>query len=247
MLCRWILKDVDWVVTRDPISTREARRLGCDAVREVPDIVVTFDEGRIPAASASAPAAGRYGVVVPSPETPELDAVFLARLGELCRGLLGGRVERLLVPLQSHEDEAISRRFVAAIGDPRVELVDEDLSPEELMALYRNAEFLVGRRLHAGVFALLVGIPVALFGTDGVKAEGVMQELGLADRVFRYPDFPVEEVRRVIEEMMEGPQERARVRDAVGRARARASAGLDWIAEGLRDGVPDRRHAELGA
>lgn len=246
MLCRWILKDVDLVVTRDPISTREARRLGCRTVREIPDIVLTFDADRI-AAAPTVPPAGRYGVVVLSPETPELDAVFIDRLGKLCGGLLGDRVDRLLVPLQSREDEAISRRFVAMLGDPRVELVDDDLSPEELMGMYRGAEFLVGRRLHAGVFALLVGVPVALFCTDGVKADGVMQELGLADRVFRYPDFAVEEIRRAIEEMATGPAERARVRAAVRGARERAAAGLEEIAEELRDGRPAPRGVELGA
>ena len=251
-LCRWILKDVGLVVTRDPLSTIEARRLGCGVVKEIPDIAWTFDEDRVGRASPASQHQGRFGVVVLSPETPELDAVFLDRLGQLCSRLLDGRIERLIVAIQSREDLPISRRLVGALDDPRVELLDEDLAPEELMALYRKAEFLIGRRLHAGVFALIVGTPVVLFSTDGVKADGVMQELGLGDRVFRYPDFSIEEVDRCIVKATSGVDERARVREVVRAARARVTTGLDSVAQALRngrprEGGPSARRERLGA
>ncbi|HYO45806.1 MAG TPA: polysaccharide pyruvyl transferase family protein [Gemmatimonadota bacterium] len=241
ILCRWILKEVDVVVTRDPISTEEAKRLGCGSVIEAPDIAWTFDERRVrvdvrpPASSGE-----RYGVLVLSDETAALDDIFVRRVGELSDRLLNEKVvDRLVVVLQSHEDRAITTRFVTQRADPRLTLIAADLAPEELMGIYGGAEFLIGRRLHAGVFALLVGVPVLLFSTDGVKADGVMQELGLADRVVRYPDFSVEEVHRRLVAMVGNREaERTAIRDAVRRARVRAAAGLSAVAGLLQVGKP---------
>ena len=230
-LCRWILSRVDAVVTRDPISTAEARALGRADVVECPDIVLTFDRGAIPPRPfpAEATSSGTYGAVVLSPETPEQDAIFLERMTELSRRILDdGLVDRLVIPLQTLEDTAITTRFEARIDDPRCAFLDSDLSPEELMALYRNARFLIGRRLHGGLFAMLSGTPAVLFATDGVKADGVMGALGFADRVAPYPAFSVDEVYRLLVGILE--------REAVERREisARVEEAAEQAAETLR-------------
>jgi polysaccharide pyruvyl transferase WcaK-like protein len=229
------------VVTRDPISTKEARRLGCQVVRECPDIAWTFENGRVGSEvlPARLPSVGRYGVVIVSGETPKLDDVFLARLGELSRRVLDeGLVDTLVVALQSLEDRAVTSRFVRS-RDPRYILLDDDFSPEELMALYRDARFLMGRRLHAGVFALLGGTPTILFSTDGVKTDGVMSELGLSDRVFPYPDFPVEDAHRLLVTMLEHHEgEKKAILEKVSAARRRAERELGAIAALLRVEAP---------
>lgn len=250
ILCRWILQHVDVVVTRDPISTEEAKRRGCGSVREVPDIVWTFDERRV-ATDFRAPAQSseRYGVLVLSPETPALDDIFVHRVDELSERMLDEKVvDRLCVVLQSHVDRAITTRFVTQHEDARLIPIVGDLAPEELMGIYRGAEFLIGRRLHAGLFALLMGVPVVLFSTDGVKADGVMRELGMADSVVRYPDFSVEEVlRRLVAIVRNREEERSAIREAVQRARERAAAGLSAVAEQLQAGNPvtGKKGAEL--
>ena len=241
ILCRWILKQVDVVVTRDPISTEEAKRLGCRVVRQVPDIAWTFDGARA-AADSRPPAQSneKYGIVVLSGETAALDDVFLHRVDDLSQRLLNERVvDRLFVVLQSHEDRAITTRYVVQREDPRLTPITDDLAPEELMGMYRGAEFLIGRRLHAGVFALLMGVPVVLFSTDGLKAHGVMRELGMADSVLPYPDFSVEEVfQRLVAIARNREEERSAVRDMVEKTQARAAAGLSAVAEVLRAGEP---------
>jgi polysaccharide pyruvyl transferase WcaK-like protein len=237
ILCRWILKQVDVVVTRDPISTEEAKRLGCRSVMQVPDIVWTFDRDRA-AAGSRLPAKSneRYGVVVLSGKTKALDEVFLRRVDELSQRLLNERVvDRLFVVLQSREDHPITTRYVIQREDPRLTPITDDLAPEELMGIYRGAEFLVGRRLHAGVFALLMGVPVVLFSRDGQKVHGVMRELGIADSVMPYPDFSVEEAfRRLVAIARNREEERSAVRDRVEKTRARAAVGLSAVAEALR-------------
>lgn len=250
-LCRWILKQVDVVVTRDPISTEEARRLGCRSVMQVPDIVWAFDGERTSAGSRSpAKSNERFGVVVLAGETAALDDVFLHRVDELSQRLLDEKVvDRLCVVLQSHEDRAITSRYVRQREDPRLTPITDDLAPEELMGVYGGAEFLIGRRLHAGVFALLMGVPVVLFSTDGLKADGVMRELGLADAVIPYPDFSVDAVfGRLVAIVQNREAERSIVRERVRKAQARAAAGLSAVAEALRAGDPaPERVAELSA
>jgi polysaccharide pyruvyl transferase WcaK-like protein len=241
VLCRWILKQVDVVVTRDPISTEEAERLGCRSVMQVPDIVWTVDSDR--AVADSRPPANSndtYGVVVLSGEAASLDDVFLHRVDELSQRLLNERVvDRLFVILQTQEDRAITTRYVVQREDSRLTPIIDDLAPEELMGMYRGAEFLIGRRLHAGVFALLMGVPVVLFSRDGQKVHGVMRELGMEDSVIPYPDFSVEEVfRRLVAIARNREEERSAVRDRVEKTRARAAAGLSAVAELLRAGEP---------
>jgi polysaccharide pyruvyl transferase WcaK-like protein len=164
--------------------------------------------------------------------------VFLHRLDELAQRLLNERVvDRLFVVLQTHEDRAITTRYVSQCGDPRLTPIIDDLAPEELMGMYRGAEFLIGRRLHAGVFALLMGVPVVLFSRDGQKVHGVMHELGMEDSVIPYPDFSVEEVfGRLIAIAGYREEERKAVRDMVEETQARAAAGLSAVAELLRAG-----------
>ena len=163
------------------------------------------------------------GVVVLSGTGRERDALFLDRVRQLSRRILDeGLVDRLVVPLQSLEDSAISARLLRSLDDPRCVGIEDDLSPEELMRFYRGARFLVGRRLHGGLFAMLVGTPVILFATDGVKTHGVMSALGLSSRVAPYPDFHVEQVHGALVDLLTagllrrhgaaGPQDRLRRR-----------------------------------
>ena len=82
---------------------------------------------------------------------------------------------------------------------------------------------------------MLAGVPAVLFSTDGVKADGVMRELGLGDRVVPYPDFSLEEVhRQVVTIVREREAERSAVRETVRKARERTLAGLSEIARLLR-------------
>lgn len=237
-LSRWILGRVDAVVTRDPISTAEARALGRADVTECPDIVLTHEApaGPPPAALELSSSPGTYGVVVLSGTGREQEAIFLDRVRELSRRILdAGLVDRLVVPLQSLADSAISARFLRSLDDPRCIGIEDDLSPEELMRLYRGARFLVGRRLHGGLFAMLVGTPVILFATDGVKTHGVMSALGLSSRVAPYPDFDVERVHGALVDLLDRElEERTTTARRVGEAREGASATLRSLGRRFR-------------
>lgn len=221
-LCRWILSRIDAVVTRDPISTAEARALGRADVIECPDIVLGLDPRTVsPGRLLERSRPGSYGVIVLSGESRKQNEIFLERLEQLARRILdAGLVNRLVVPIQSLEDAGITSRFLRSMNDTRCLGIDDDLSPEELMALYREARFLVGRRLHGGLFAMMVGTPTVLFATDGVKSHGVMSSLGLSDRVAPYPEFPVDEVERLLVGLMDREhEERREIASRIERAR----------------------------
>jgi len=235
LLARWILRRVDLVVTRDPLSTEQARDLGCARVLECPDIALTFAPNGAGGSGQPLPA-GRFACLVVSAERRKPDERFLRRLGELSRRMLDERVvERALVVVQSEEDRALSARFVERCGDPRITLLGGDLAPEELVEVYGAAELVITKRLHAGLFAMLAGTPVLMFSTDGVKSDGILEQLEMSDRLLPYPDFSLDEAWRRIQEIRhDGVREVERIRRTIGRGRREAEAALDRVAVALQ-------------
>lgn len=215
-LSTWILRRIDLVVTRDPLSTEQARRLGCPRVLECPDITLTYvSNGKAPPEGLPMPFE-RFACLVVSAERRRPDEDFLDRCAKLAHRMLEhGLVGRIVVVVQSAEDEDISRRFVARSQDPRITLLEGDPAPEELIRLYGAAELVITKRLHAGLFALLAGTPVLMFATDGAKSDGILQQLDLSDRLMPYPDFDVEEAWGRIREML---ADRGREVERIGRS-----------------------------
>ena len=236
LLSRWILRRIDLVVTRDPISTAEAKKLGCTSVMECPDITFTLDPERIQGAGPFAIPAETYAVMVVSAERGRRDDEFLDRLRTLAGLLLDEKtVERVVVVVQSTEDAQLSTRFVERCGDPRITLMMEDLAPEELMGFYAAAGLVITKRLHAGLFSMMAGTPVLMFSTDGLKSDGILRQIELTDRLLPYPDFSVDEAYRRIREILEGGEaEVERVRETLGRGRREAERVLDEVAAALR-------------
>ena len=127
------------MATRDPISTEEAKRLGCRFVEKSP-ISWTFDAGRVEDFRPPLPGE-KYGVLVLSPETAALDDIFLRRIGELSDRLLNEKlVDRLIASCSlAQGDRAITVRHVS-MRTPVV-LIADDMAPETLMGIYKGAEF----------------------------------------------------------------------------------------------------------
>lgn len=78
-----------------------------------------------------------------------------------------------------NDDLIAARRIVSRLGrNPRVLLVEEDLSPELLKAIYGLMDLFVGTRMHSNIFALSQGVPVVAIAYFP-KTWGIMQMLGL--------------------------------------------------------------------
>jgi colanic acid/amylovoran biosynthesis protein len=75
----------------------------------------------------------------------------------------------------------------------RAMILTENLDPEELLAIYGHADFMVGTRFHSVIFSLTAGTPCISISYSGYKATGIMQDLEL-DRFV----IPISEVNREV-------------------------------------------------
>jgi polysaccharide pyruvyl transferase WcaK-like protein len=121
-------------------------------------------------------------------------------LGRAARRMLDeGVVEQVVVvahtvgPTPVEDDREISHRLAEAIGHA-APVIERDLTAPELAALYGHAEVVVSVRLHAALLALAGGTPAYAISYFTAKTEGVMAELGMADRVGSFDDLDEHEV-----------------------------------------------------
>jgi polysaccharide pyruvyl transferase WcaK-like protein len=247
----FVLRRVTRLVVRDDNSLQEALALGVEPARvtSLPDIVFAASP---PTAERCLQVAARFGlensrfcVVTVSEGTA--DGHFFEQLGRTLHRLLDGdTIDRVIVVRHAREDIALSRRFIDGLDDARASCLEEDLSPDDLLALYGAASCLIGRRMHSAIFALVAGIPTFAFTKTGMKVQGVMASLGLDDLVMTYPDFdPMGFAARIERELRNPEVLRNRIAGAVQGAATELDRIPGILSELLAgDGVPAPAGAE---
>lgn len=261
VLCGFILRKASLVLPRDAMSFNCCRQLGMhpDHLEQVPDSVFAFDP---PSASVVEEVARRLCLddgpfaaftIHREPGTEEVEEAFLRNFEDLARRLLGaGVVKRLVLALQVGGDRAATEEFARRLADPRVSIMRDDLSVEDMIAFYANAACTIGTRLHSTIFSLLSGTPAFPISASGVKADGVFRSIGLGEWVLPYPNFSSADASKLIQEVLiSAGAGRQRVAAAVAPAREAASRIPDLIREriSLNDrsplgGYPERTVGE---
>lgn len=80
-------------------------------------------------------------------------------------------------------DLKISREIYEEFKDnENINLLEIDISPEELKYLYSNMDLFIGTRMHSNIFALSEGVPCVAISYD-LKTDGIMKDIGLDDYV----------------------------------------------------------------
>lgn len=238
---RFVLKGVDRVIVRDIYSHQAALDLGLEPsrVKHLPDIVFAFDAPSPERCRKVAAAHGlrdqRYGVVTVCPG--DSNEIFFRNLKSTLRELLSvGTLDTVVVVAHAKEDVELSEEFVRYLDHRGVRCISELLPPEELMAIYGDAQCLIGRRMHSSIFALLMGTPVFAFTKRGLKVQGVLKSLDLEDLIIDYPDFDPAAFSARIQEVLAKPATlERRIHDAVDRARLDLDALPAIISEILSD------------
>jgi polysaccharide pyruvyl transferase WcaK-like protein len=138
-------------------------------------------------------------------------------------------VAHVLGPTAVEDDRVASRRLrdraAAHIGPHRLRLIEDDLAPDELAALYGAAQFVIGERFHSVLLALGAGTPAYAISYFTKKASGMMADLELGE-------FHCELGNVDGEHMADGARAlcaadtRRRVHEAAARARDRLQAAL---------------------
>jgi colanic acid/amylovoran biosynthesis protein len=131
-------------------------------------------------------------------------------------------VTNVLGPSRVEDDRGPSRTLhdglAARVGRQRVCLVDDDLAPDELAALYGAATLVVGERFHSVLLALAAGTPAYAISYFTNKAEGMMQDLQLGEFHCRLGDVDGADIHMRSVQLVT-PATRRRVHKAVGGAR----------------------------
>ena len=208
LLARTMLRGVRSVALREETSKPVARRLGLRDARVLPDFAFATEPvltPRVRAVLADLPAQGaRTLCVAPRRHPhagPSADDRVVRELETLARSMVasGDIADVILVP-QCHgptpieDDRELTRVLASRLDGLTVRLVDDDLSPGELAALYGRCRLVVGVRLHAAILAMSQGTPAFAISYMTRKTEGVMSFCGLADSWAEYEEFTASDV-----------------------------------------------------
>jgi polysaccharide pyruvyl transferase WcaK-like protein len=131
------------------------------------------------------------------------------------RVVADGGADRLLVmahtlgPTPVEDDRPAARRLAALLADQPARLVEDDLSAEELAALYGGCSAVITVRLHAAILALAHGTPAFAIAYMTRKTEGVMVQAGLPDAWCAYDEVTAERILATLPELLaDGTRER---------------------------------------
>ncbi|MEV6597210.1 polysaccharide pyruvyl transferase family protein [Actinoplanes sp. NPDC051346] len=106
-------------------------------------------------------------------------------------------------PTPVEDDRPIAERLAARLErSVPVVLMEEDLSPQELAALYGSCSLVIAVRLHAAILALAQGTPAYAIAYLTRKTEGVMAGAGLPDAWCEYGSFSAKSAAPVVERLL---------------------------------------------
>jgi colanic acid/amylovoran biosynthesis protein len=232
-----LLRRADHVVLREEFSMPVARSLGAGHPVVAADMAFAVDPDLSPRVARVLVTAGLCPggfAVLTVRHSPyggaATDDRLVAELAATARGLIAdGVVAKVAVvvhtsgPTPVEDDRMMSARVVDAAstgGQDDVVLVDADLSPAELAALYGEARLVIGERLHSVILALRAGTPAFAISYFTTKAPGVMAACGLPDMQCAVADVTSARLRESARRLCQ-PEVRGLVRARVAELRAR--------------------------
>lgn len=223
---RWlagrVLRSTSQVVVRDEESARLAIELGVARRRlaQAPDVAFAVAPERTPRVSRLLQRheliEGSFVALVVR-QHPYLGAGAADRLvdemARLAAALVGARqAARVAVvahtrgPTSVEDDRPLAAQLHRRIATSSC-LVDDDLGPAELAALYGAARLVVSVRLHGAILALAAGTPAVAVDYFTTKAAGAMSPFGTVHLLQPYERFSAD---RLVEHLPELLGDRAR-------------------------------------
>jgi polysaccharide pyruvyl transferase WcaK-like protein len=250
-LAGFVLRRLSLLIVRGHASQVEALAMGVDPrrIRVAPDSVFFLPP---PDASARNEMLDRTGLRGQSfavatlgdlPRNHHLrDQKIQVVRAILARLLEDELVTRAVIVVQTDgktSDVEISSDCLAACDDPRVQLITDEMSHQELIALYSGAFATIGGRLHSTIFSLLGGtpaFPLAFFN----KPHDVFSALGLPELVLdiRGAD-PSELAERVVVTLAGRPDFRSDLMALSARLRRALTEDVELLSQLPAERAPD--------
>ncbi len=218
-LARRMLAGVARAALRESTSVEVARELQLRGAIVRPDMAFATAATRTPRVDAILGDGVPVALVVRThphagEEADRRVAEAVAGVGR--RLVADGRADQLLVmahtlgPTPIEDDRPAARRLAALLADQPTRLVEDDLSAEELAALYGGCAAVVTVRLHAAILALAHGTPAFAIAYMTRKTEGVMVEAGLPGAWCAYDEATAERILATLPELL-GDETRERL------------------------------------
>jgi colanic acid/amylovoran biosynthesis protein len=225
-----VLRRCKSIHVREDISQSTCREsLGIE-VEFVPDLAFLLDpqEPARPGEAAIGFTVREYGFpesTDPAAASDRYRRAIVKAIDELHRREPGLRV--VFIP-QVLDDVPIGAEIRGKLAHPeRAEVLETDLSPEELMAVYGGLELLVATRLHSAILAIDAGTPPIHLVYEREKGLGVMRRLGLEEWTMRADALDGDElVRRILSLRAGRNQVRAQLQAALPLLRAEIRAAV---------------------
>jgi colanic acid/amylovoran biosynthesis protein len=251
-LARWVLNRCTVICTREDYSYRFLIELGVkpEKIRELTDLAL-YHRRADPAAGDAAlaelgftPGERFIGASVVNWSFPRSNdaaaskALYFDQICWLIREVHARTGMRVLLVNQVSSDLVLGRRVAAAVGEAAV-IDEKDRTPAQMRGMITRSQAFVGSRFHSCVFALLERIPTIALAYS-YKSNGIMEALGLGDRVFDIDGFPKEQVMTVVDTLLaDGPAESARIEHGVQSLDMPTFAAVlrDWEAGSKRGGI----------
>lgn len=183
-LTAWFLNRVNLITVRDQGSKEELEKIGmtvpitvtADPVLGLPPENVDPEEGRQIIA--------RNGIEMPDGMRllgvfirPWKDNGYLPELIKACDKLVDEGWRVIFIPMHFPGDIAICKQAVRMM-DREAFFLKEMYGPEEILAITKNLDLVVGMRLHALIIGALAGIPVVGLSYDP-KVDSFLNQIGL--------------------------------------------------------------------
>lgn len=212
-LARRMLAGVRRAALRESTSVEVAARLGLENAVVRPDMAFATAADRTPRVEALLGDGPAVALVLRThPHAGEAADVAVAEaVAEVGRRLVAdGSAAHLLVmahtlgPTPVEDDRLAARRLAGLLADQPARLVEDDLSAEELAALYGGCAAVVTVRLHAAILALAHGTPAFSIAYMTRKTEGVMTEAGLPDAWCAYDEATVQRILPTVRAQLSG-------------------------------------------
>jgi len=253
-LARWALNKADMIIAREGISVAILREIGVTRphIHQTADVAFLLDgcqdrlPGHLRALLSASDGALKVGISVRSysfPGHPDPAAQaerYVNSVASLVRHMIEAYgafvyLTPQVVAGSSDSDTLITRR-VAEISDgrpARLALIEDDLAPCELKALYGSMDLFVGVRMHANIFALGAGVPTLAIAYEP-KTRGIMGRLGLSDFVISIREIDEASLRERFDRLFQARHEiRQKLATVLPEVRRDASRFADIIANYL--------------
>lgn len=208
-IVNFFLKNATLIYTRESISAKMfIKDLGFDntKIKIIPDcafyLTPLYSERIISILSDYKLEKNKFWVITVRKWTDKKNnEFFLNEMAKLIKKILSNNltdrvvlVANTLGPTKIEDDRDITALLYKKVKELPVVKIEDDLLPRELVALYGEAELLIGTRFHSVIFALDAGTPVYAISYYGPKAWGIMEMLGMKDLCIDMESFTSEDV-----------------------------------------------------